>query len=113
MSALTILWTKPALDDLDEIISYTALNSVDTALEQYERIKDESVRLGNFPKRGRIIPELQHENLTKFREIIINPWRMMYRVEDSKILILAVIDGRRNIEEILMKRQLRDNTLFR
>jgi toxin ParE1/3/4 len=107
MSNPKVIWTKPALNDLDEIITYIATDSVDITISQYERIKEASKDIGNFPKQSRIIPELQNENLTKFREIIIKPWRMMYRIEDNRILILAIIDGRRNIEEILMKRQLR------
>ncbi len=107
MSKMRVIWTKPALNDLDEIISYIATDSVDIAIKEYERIKDTSNDIGEFPKQGRIIPELQNENLTKFREIIVKPWRMMYRIEDNRILILAIIDGIRNIEDILMKRQLR------
>ncbi len=107
MSNIKVIWTKPALNDLDEIISYIASDSIDIAIKQYERIKETAKEIATFPKQGRIIPELQNENITKFREIIVNPWRMMYRIEENRILILVIIDGRRNIEEILMKRQLR------
>ena len=107
MGNVKVIWTKPALNDLDEIFNYIASESVDIAIKQYERIKETAKDIGAFPKQGRIIPELQNENITKFREIIVNPWRMMYRIEENRILILAIIDGRRNIEEILMKRQLR------
>ncbi len=107
MDKFKVIWTKPALDDLDEIIGYIAKDSVDIALKQYERIKDTSLEIGKFPKQGRIIPELQNENIIKFREIVLTPWRMMYRIEETRILILAILDGRRNIEEIMMKRQLR------
>ena len=107
MSKRKVIWTKPALSDLDDIISYIATNSVDVAIKQYEKIKESSIKMGEFPEQGRVIPELQNENLTKFREIIVKPWRVMYRSEGKDILILAIIDGRRNIEDILMKRQLR------
>ena len=107
MGNVKVIWTKPALNDLDEIFNYIASDSVDIAIKQYERIKEKAKDIGTYPKQGRIIPELQNENITKFREIIVNPWRMMYRIEENRILILAIIDGRRNIEESLMKRQLR------
>ncbi|MFP4443129.1 MAG: type II toxin-antitoxin system RelE/ParE family toxin [Spirochaetia bacterium] len=107
MGNVKVIWTKPALNDLDEIFNYIASDSVDIAIKQYERIKETVKDIGTFPKQGRIIPELQNENITKFRDIIVNPWRMMYRIEENRILILAIIDGRRNIEESLMKRQLR------
>ena len=107
MAKIKIIWTKPALNDLDEIISYIALDSVDIAIKQYKRIKESSIKIGKFPEQGRIIPELQNENIMKYREIIIKPRRLMYRHEGKDILILAVIDGKRNIEDILMKRNLR------
>ena len=107
MGNVKVIWTKPALNDLDEIISYIAYNSIDNAIKQYERIRETAKEITAFPKQGRIIPELKNENIIKFREIIVNPWRIMYRIDDDRILILAIIDGRRNIEDILMKRQLR------
>jgi toxin ParE1/3/4 len=107
MSNVKVIWTKPALNDLDEIFNYIASDSVAIAIKQFERIKETVKDIEAFPKQGRIIPELQNENITKFREKIVNPWRMMYRIEENRILILAIIDGRRNIEDILLKRQLR------
>lgn len=107
MNNVKVIWTKPALNDLDEIFNYIASDSIEIAIMQYERIKETAEEIQDFPKKGRIIPELQNENITKFREMIVNPWRMMYRIEENRILILALIEGRRNIEEILMKRQLR------
>lgn len=108
MRNMEVIWTKPALEDFDEIINYIAKDSVEIAIKQYEKIKETSIKIGKFPEQGRIIPELQNENITKYREMIIKPWRMMYRIEEgTKILILAIIDGRRNIEDILMKRNLR------
>jgi len=92
---------------LDDIITYIAADSVDVAIIQYKRIKESAIKIGDFPEQGRIIPELQNENITTYREIIVKPWRMMYRTEGKHILILAIIDSRRNIEDILMKRQLR------
>ena len=107
MSARDIIWTEPALNDFKELIDYIANDSVVTAIKQYERIKESAGKLEDFPERGRIIPELLHENIVKYREIIITPWRLMYRIDGKKVLILALIDGRRNIEDILMKRNLR------
>ncbi|AHC15442.1 type II toxin-antitoxin system RelE/ParE family toxin [Salinispira pacifica] len=102
-----IFWTKTAVEDLEEIIEYISIESIDIAIKQYEKIKAAASKLDSFPDRGRIIPELQKQNIYKYRELIIGPWRVMYKIEDNKVYILAVIDGRRNIEEILMKRHLR------
>lgn len=102
-----IQWTQTAKKDLYEIIEYISYDNIEIAKKQYLKIKENSEKLLYFPEQGRIIPELANENINKYREIIISPWRLMYKIEKNIVFVLAVVDGRRNIEDILMKRQLR------
>lgn len=102
-----ILWTNTAKADLIEIIEYIAQDSIESSIEQYEKIKKVTAQLAKFPKQGRIIPELSKQNIFKYREMVIPPWRLMYKIEQKTIFIMAIIDGRRNIEDILLRRQLR------
>ncbi|HDQ14880.1 MAG TPA: type II toxin-antitoxin system RelE/ParE family toxin [Sediminispirochaeta sp.] len=102
-----VFWTEAAQKDLEEIIEYIALDSVESAVQHYEKIKKTAETLTSFPYQGRVIPELYRQNITKYREIIIAPWRLMYKKEKETIYIMAFIDGRRNIEDALLKRQLR------
>jgi toxin ParE1/3/4 len=55
---------------------------------------------------GRPIPELEGLNISIFREVFESPWRIFYRTEGRKVYILAVFDGRRDLEEIIIKRLL-------
>jgi Txe/YoeB family toxin of Txe-Axe toxin-antitoxin module len=59
-----------------------------------------------MPLKGRIVPELKIFNIDIYREIIENPWRIIYRVQDKEVIILSVIDGRRNIEDIIFEKLL-------
>jgi len=102
-----VLWTATAKKDLEEIIEYITKDSIQIAIEKYVKIKDAAQQLNRYPEQGRIIPELADQNIRKYREIIIAPWRLMYKIEGNIVYVLAVIDGRRNIEDILLKRQLR------
>ena len=43
-------------------------------------------------------------NILSYREMICLPWRSIYRIMENKVWILAVIDGRRNVEDILLER---------
>jgi len=47
--------------------------------------------LGRFPRRGRVVPELARE---EYRELIIAPFRVVYRVDSKRVVILAVRHGR-------------------
>ena len=53
-----------------------------------------------------IIPELQEHGVLQYRELVIPPWRAMYRIAGQSVLVLAVLDSRRNIEDILLGRLL-------
>lgn len=104
----TVYWTKIAQDDLIEIIEYISLDSLDTAEEIFEKIKKQTIKLESFPERGRSVPELDFHNISNYRELIITPWRIVYRIEEQKVYILAMIDSRRNFEDIILKRLIRN-----
>ena len=107
MKKYRVLWTLTAKKDLVDIIEYISRDSIEIAVEKYEIIKNAAQQLNRYPEHGRIIPELLDQNIRKYREIIISPWRLMYKIEVDIVYIMAVIDGRRNIEDVLLKRQLR------
>lgn len=100
----TVFWTNAAKEDLIDIIEYISSDSIDNAYKIYSKIKINAVKLEKFPYRGRFVPELKYHNIENYHEIILSPWRIIYRIEDNKVYILAVFDGRRNIEDILLKR---------
>ena len=107
MKKCDVIWTDTAKKDLNEIIKYIAQDSIETAIQKYEKIKESAEPLVLFPNQGRVIPELLKHNITKFKELIISPWRLMYKIENNVVYVMAVIDGRRNIEDILLQRLLR------
>jgi addiction module RelE/StbE family toxin len=109
MKKYNVQWTKTAKKDLDRIIGYIAeKDSLSSAGNIYVKIKNSAQNIELFPNKGRIVPELARHNIISYREFIISPWRMIYRIENKNVYILAVIDGRRNIEDILIDRFLRE-----
>ena len=107
METFSVKWTDIAKSDLREIIEYISQDSKSITKKQYLKIRTEAQKLTNFPDKGRVVPELKKQNIEKYRELIIVPWRLFYRIEQEKVYVLAVIDGRRNIEDILLARNLR------
>jgi plasmid stabilization system protein ParE len=100
-------WTSVAEDDLKNIILYIAGDSPTNARTTFEKIKEKASSLTQFPERGRTIPELQDQGIFLYRELIIAPWRIIYRISDKKVYILSVFDSRQNIEDILLKRLIK------
>jgi plasmid stabilization system protein ParE len=97
-------WAGIAEEDLRNIILYIAEDSPTNARIIFEKIKDKAASLTNCPERGRIVPELQDQGIFLYREFILAPWRILYRISDKKVFVLSVIDSRQNVEDILLKR---------
>lgn len=102
-----IKWTISAQADLEETAEHIAQDSINTALKKVDQIEAEVRRLKRFAKQGRIIPELERIGVFTYRELILPPWKIMYRSEKEIIYIMAIIDGRRNVEDILLRRNIR------
>ncbi len=99
-----IIWSNVAENDLKNIVQYIAEDSPPNALEILNRIKNRASSLYTFPERGRIVLELRDQGILQYRELIISPWRILYRISEKNVLVLSVLDSRRNIEDILLKR---------
>lgn len=99
-----VFWTKTAQRDLEKIIEYIFIDSTIDARRIYQDIKNKSGNLYQMPFQGRIVPELRYFGILIYPELIIPPWRLIYKIEDNKVWILAVIDERRNVEDILLNR---------
>jgi toxin ParE1/3/4 len=99
-----VVWAKVSENDLKEIIDYISVENPSNALKILEKIKDAASGLYTFPERGRVLPELQDQGISQYRELIIPPWRLIYRIAEHEIYVLSVIDSRRNVEDILLKR---------
>ena len=102
-----ILWTQSARDDLLEIAKYIARDSVDIALKKIALVEEKVNSLRLFPFEGKIIPELEEYDDEKYKQIIIYPWRIIYKINLSSIEILMVIDGRRDLQDILFKKLMK------
>ena len=97
-------WSKISEKDLVAIIEYIADDNPSRAYEVFQEVKRKASTLRSLPERGRIVPELQDQGITQYRELVIPPWRIIYRISERKVYVLSVLDSRRNIEDILLKR---------
>ena len=85
-----IVWTEPAVADLEAIHAHIARDSDVYADATVLRILDSVDRLEEYPLSGRMIPELGD---AKLRELIVGNYRVMYEVGESAITIQTVLHG--------------------
>ena len=99
-----VLWSKPAIEDLQDIAEHIAGDSHIAAVKFLDRADEAVSALSSQPRLGRVVPELARHNIHQYREDVIASWRLFYRDERGRVFLIAVIDGRRNVEDILLRR---------
>ncbi len=102
-----VLWTHTAQQDLAEIVEYIAQDSIGNALAILQKLETKAALLISLPNKGRIVPELRNTGISQYRELVSAPWRIIYRVESSQVLIMAVLDSRRDLQTLLLNRLAR------
>lgn len=83
-----VIWTEPALSDLDAIADYIALDKADAARRLVRRIFAHVGQLESHPDSGSKPPELKG---WRYRQIVEPPCRVFYRHEDDRVYILHVM----------------------
>ncbi|NND82514.1 MAG: type II toxin-antitoxin system RelE/ParE family toxin [Gammaproteobacteria bacterium] len=95
-----VTWTHAALDDLDEIAEYIALDKISAAKKLVQRVFSRVELLLDSPESGRVPPELKNKN---YREVIVGPGRIFYRVIDKEGVILYVMRSERNLRKYILE----------
>ena len=90
-----VTWTDQALDDLDSICLFIARDSIQYAKLFAIRAFEATDRLKLFPKSGRVVPEINREDI---REIILVNYRIIYRIITEEVEILTVHHGAKPLE---------------
>ncbi len=81
-----VIWTAPALEDLEAICSYIARDSPRRADLLAQRVFQATDRLTLFPRSGRVVPELGCDDV---REIIFESYRIVYQIVEERVEIVA------------------------
>ncbi len=92
-----IVWSPEAIEDLQSIAAYIERDSEYYARAVVGKILEASRNLADFPMLGRIVPELDDD---KTRERFVYSYRLVYRIEREKILIIAIIHGKRLFDNL-------------
>jgi toxin ParE1/3/4 len=90
--ARDVIWTAPAWDDLEAAAEYIARDSAYYAAAFVQATKDAVESCAEMAERGQVVPEFQDDSI---RELLVRPYRVVYRVDARQVTILAVIHGAR------------------
>jgi len=88
-----VIWAPSALKDIAGVADYIADDSPEMAALFVRRLVEAAERLQDFPRSGRVIPEIGHSDC---REVIYGAYRIMYRLEADEVWITGVVHGARD-----------------
>lgn len=102
-----VLLTRGAEQDLESIHDHIAeFDSVAHANHVLDRLMDVVVGLAQFPERGSYPKELVALGIKAYRHTAFKPYRVIYRVLGSRVVIYLIVDGRRDMQSVLARRLL-------
>jgi toxin ParE1/3/4 len=97
-----------AEDDIVDIYQYVLMqNGRERANHVLRKLRQVCASLATLPHRGHVPPELQRVGVCDYLETHFKPYRIIYEVADKKVFVHCVLDGRRDIQELLERRLLR------
>ncbi len=90
-----VVWSRPALDALNEAIAYIASDSPQGASSVARAALQSAEALSTLAERGRIVPEIGRSAI---REVFVFRYRLLYRVGSDRVTVIAFLHGARDFE---------------
>lgn len=94
-----IVWTEPALIDLDNIAEYIAVSNLVAAKKLVKEVFAKVDMLEEYPKSGKSVSELPSLN---YRELYVKPCQIFHKFEDNKAFILHVMRHEQDLRRFLL-----------
>jgi addiction module RelE/StbE family toxin len=95
--ARKVAWTDPAWDDLEAAAKYIERDSKFYAAVLVQEVHDAAESLADFADRGQTVPEFGDESI---RELFVKPYRLVYKMTDEHVFIVAFIHGAQRLWRI-------------
>ena len=100
-----IIWTEPALDNLSDIAEYISVSNNYAAKQLVDNVFNKVQRLEQFPESGRVPEEIEKLN---YREVVVNPCRVFYKIEKGSVYILHVLRQERDLRKFILTSGIKD-----
>lgn len=96
---MRVIWSRLADAQVDDAMAYISADRPSAALSWLERLLEQAKLLGKFPDQGRVVPELERNEI---REIMVKPYRVIYRRAETTVEIVAICHmSREHLEDSL------------
>lgn len=104
----SVFLIEEAEQDLQEIYRCVFRNdSPEKADRLLANLEKTTMKLEALPLRGHIPPELERIGVMEYREVFFKPYRIIYQATERTVYVYCVLDGRRDLQDLLQDRLLR------
>jgi len=93
--AFKLKWSEEALEDIESIATYIEKDSPTYAKSVVSKFFEKAEIVQEFSELGRKVPEFNDDTI---RELFVYSYRLIYKIYDNKILFVAVVHGKRLLE---------------
>ena len=101
-----LIWTGPALQDLDAIADYIVLDDPEAARRLVRRVFQHVAQLVEHPESGSRPPEMRR---SRYRQIVEAPCRVFYRYDGARVFVLHVMRGEMRLRKSRLVKRARGN----
>ena len=102
-----VVLTEGAEQDLEALHDYISeFDCIANANHVLDAVMDVVQSLSKFPERGSYPKELVSLGIKEYRQIFFKPYRVIYRVTGTQVIIYVIADGRRDMQSVLARRLL-------
>ncbi len=98
--ARQVIWSNEAVADLEALAEYIAKDSPYYAAAFAQELLYAGGTLNTFAERGRIVPEIGNPTI---REVFIESYRLIYKIEDARTIVIALVHGARDLKALWEK----------
>lgn len=99
--AKRVIWTEVAWEDLESIANFISRDSPYYAASFVRETRDCARSLSRMSMRGHVVPEIGDRQI---RQLIIQSYRLIYKVDVSRVVVLAIIHGARDLKSVWTRR---------
>jgi toxin ParE1/3/4 len=107
LKRLPVRWARAASLDLIEIVEFIKGDRPEAARKLGHSFLTVASRLRRNPRQGKVVPELLEKGVADYRQLIVSSYRLLYTIRTEFIDVVAVIDGRRDVQNSVLQRLMR------
>lgn len=108
MNSRKVILSESASFDISDIVELLLANRGEAqAVQTNDALEKALASLEKLATRGRLVPELRARGIVAYREILVPPHRVIYRLDEKQVFVVAVVDHRRDLDGLLHARARR------